>query len=83
VQVAQGLEGRLRGIGSLLGLGGEGRWPQQKAIVSDMATADAMFIDVCALPASTINSLGLDVTTVYHVQAILGMATIIYVSAKY
>lgn len=51
MQVAQGLGGRLRGIGSLLGLGGEGRWPQQKAIVSDMAAADAAFIDVGTLPA--------------------------------
>lgn len=38
LQESAGVGGSWRGIGSLLGLGGEGRWPQQKAVVSEMAS---------------------------------------------
>lgn len=34
-QASAGMGGKLRGIGSLLGLGGEGRWPQQIAALED------------------------------------------------
>ncbi|BDA42986.1 Peptidyl serine alpha-galactosyltransferase [Coccomyxa sp. Obi] len=39
-QASVGVGGKLRGIGSLLGLGGEGRWPQQKAVVSEIAALE-------------------------------------------
>ncbi len=34
-QASGGVGGKLRGIGSLLGLGWEGRWPQQIAALED------------------------------------------------